>query len=144
MKKFFLVTASCLIINITFAIQPSFPETAEQYYYKANMSLTSGNIQESVALYKLATEKRPDFYEAYLGLSIAYRELKQYDKANEAITKVLELRPDYTQVYYNLGLILEKQGKNLEAIKAYENFLDKVPGAARFTDVKQRIQNLKK
>ncbi len=144
MKKSFLLLALCLIFNILLAIQPTFSESAEQYYYKANLSLTSGNMQEAVTLYKLAIEKKPGFYEAYLGLSIAYRELEKYDNANAAITKVLELRPDYTQVYYNLGLILEKQGRNRDAIEAYEKFLDKVPGAARFTDVKQRIQRLKK
>ena len=120
------------------------PDCAEEYYFKANLSLTSGRIPEAINFYKLATKKKKGFFEAYLGLSIAYRELGEYDKAHDAIIKVLELSPDYYQVYYNLGMILEKQNKYSEAIKTYEIFLEKVPGAGRFTDVKQRISKLKK
>jgi len=122
---------------------PSLAENAEEYYYKANLNLTSGKIAEAVNYYKLAAEKKEDFFEAHLGLSIAYRELKEYDKAREAILKVLEIKPEYYQVYYNLGLILEKQKKYNEAIRAYEKFLEKVPGASRFTDTKHRISKIK-
>ncbi|OGI04695.1 MAG: hypothetical protein A2Y25_03820 [Candidatus Melainabacteria bacterium GWF2_37_15] len=144
MKKFLTILAVSLSLSVLLVIQRSYSETAEDYYYQANLSLTSGRINEAVSYYKQAANKRADFFEAYLGLSIAYRELKEYDQAHEAITKVLEIKPDYYQVYYNLGLILEKQGRNAEAVQAYERFLASVPGAARFTDVKQRIQNLKK
>ena len=132
-----------LIVLLISFISPSFAETAEEYYFKANLSLTSGNIRESVSYYKLATEKNNKFFEAYLGLSIAYRELEEYDKASKAILKVLDIKSNYYQVYYNLGLIQEKQGKYDEALETYKKFLDKVPGAARFTDTKQRISNIK-
>ncbi len=144
MKKIFIITAICLFLNLLLNIRVLCSESAEGYYYKANLNLTSGKMQEAVTMYKMATDLNPYFFEAYLGLSIAYRELGDYDKAHASIIKVLEIRPDYNQVYYNLGLILEKQGKNTKAIRAYETFLEKVPGAARFTDVKQRIQRLKK
>lgn len=143
MNRFLNILALCLILSVLLVIQPVHSQKAELYYYKANLSLTSGQFNEAVYLYKEAIIKKADFFEAYLGLSIAYRELGQYDKAHDAIIKVLELKPDYYQVYYNLGLILEKQGREKEAIKAYKEFLDQVPGAARFTDVKQRIQRLK-
>ena len=143
MKKF-LIRFVFSVLSLLFIIYPSYSENAEEYYFKANLNLTSGRMSEAVNFYKLATEKKKDFFEAYLGLSIAYRELGEYDKAHKAIIKVLEIKPDYYQVYYNLGMILEKQNKNLEAIKIYKNFLEKVPGAARFTDVKQRISRLKK
>ncbi len=142
MKKYFLIVSYLLIL--TLCIQsPSHPENAEEYYYKANLSLTSGQIAEAVSFYKKAAEKKENFFEAYLGLSIAYRELGEYDKAHQAILKVLEIRPDYYQVYYNLGLILEKQQKYTEALEAYEQFLEKVPGASRFTDTKRRISKIK-
>lgn len=142
MKKYLTI----LIILIIFVLcikSPSYSENAEDYYFKANLNLTSGNIAESVVFYRLATQKKEKFFEAYLGLSIAYRELGEYDKAHNAILKVLEIKPDYYQVYYNLGLIFEKQGKNSKALATYKEFLEKVPGASRFTDTKQRISKLK-
>lgn len=144
MKKLLDILAFSLIALVLLGVAPSYSENAEEYYYKANLSLTSGRMHEAVTLYRMATDKKPNFFEAYLGLSIAYRELGEYDKAHDSIIKVLQINPDYNQVYYNLGLILEKQGNYSEAVKAYETFLARVPGAARFTDVKQRIQNLKK
>lgn len=140
-KKLILIISLAALAMLPSAL--CWSQTAEDYYYKANMNLTSGNIAESVSLYKMAAEKKPGFFEAYLGLSIAYREMGNYEEAHKAILKVLEIKPDYYQVYYNLGLILEKQGNKQQAIKAYERFLDKVPGASSFTDVKQRIARLK-
>ena len=142
MKKY-LVILSLLIVMLLSVKSSSFSKNAEEYYYRANINLTSGNITEAVTFYKLAAEQKKDFFEAYLGLSIAYRELGEYDKAYKAILKVLKIKPDYYQVYYNLGLILEKQNKNREALDAYEKFLKKVPGASRFTDTKQRISRIK-
>lgn len=144
MKKLSNILVFSLVLVLLMLGQYSKSENAEEYFYKANLSLTSGKMQEAVAFYKKAVSKKAGFFEAYLGLSIAYRELGQYELAHEAILKVLEIKPDYHQVYYNLGLILEKQGKKHEAVRAYETFLAKVPGASRFTDVKQRIQALKK
>lgn len=132
-----------LIIFVFCIAAPCFAETAEDYYFKANLNLTSGNIPQSVSFYKQAIQKKENFFEAHLGLSIAYRELGEYAKAHDAIIKVLEIKPDYYQVYYNLGLILEKQGKNTDALNAYNKFLDKVPGASKFTDTKQRISRIK-
>ena len=99
-----------------------------------------GNIAESL-VYTDGCRKKTWFFD--LIYSIAYREMGNYEEAHKAILKVLEIKPDYYQVYYNLGLILEKQGNKQQAIKAYERFLDKVPGASSFTDVKQRIARLK-
>ncbi|HSA06719.1 MAG TPA: tetratricopeptide repeat protein [Candidatus Gastranaerophilales bacterium] len=141
-KKLFLFFYLIIILTLYFKI-PSYAQKAEDYYYKANLSLTSGNITEAVTFYKLAAEKNPDFYEAYLGLSIAYRELGDFNKAHDSILKVIEIQPDYYQVYYNLGLILEKQNKPEEALTAYQKFLEKVPGASQFTDTKQRISRIK-
>ncbi len=143
MKKQLLIFSCMLVLALSVKL-PSYSENAEEYYYKANLSLTSGQVTEAVKYYKKATEKDENFFEAYLGLSIAYRETGDYEKAHQAILKVLEIKPGYYQVYYNLGLILEKQQKYDEALKAYEKFLEKVPGASRFTDTKRRISNIKR
>lgn len=142
MKKYCL-SFSCALIILFCCKSFVLSKNAEEYYYKANLSLTSGKIAESIDYYKKAAEEKKDFYEAFLGLSIAYREMGEYEKAHHAILKVLEINPSYYQVYYNLGLILEKQKNYREALKAYTKFLEKVPGAVRFTDTKHRISKIK-
>ena len=140
-KKYF-IAGLCFSAIILFAgIAKS--QNAEDFYQKANLSLTSGKMTEAVKFYNQSISCDENYFEAYLGLSIAYRELKQYDKALESINTAINLNPEYFQAYYNLGLILEQQNKNIEAIKAYEKFLKGVPGAAKFSDAKQRIFKLK-
>lgn len=140
MKKYFL---AILFLMVVCAAGTAFSQDAEYYYFRANTSLTSGRMSEAVNYYNQAINNNKNFFEAYIGLSIAYREMGSYDKALDSINYAIKLKPDYYQAYYNLGLILEKQNKCDEAIVAYEKFLKGVPGAAKFSDVKQRILKLK-
>ncbi len=136
-----------VIINAIFAIAlllPGYASNARLFFYQANENLISGNFVQAITLYQQAIDKKPDYTDAYLGLGIAYKEVGDYPNALDSTNKVLELNPKYYQAYYNLALILEKQGLNQEAINSFEIFLEKVPGADRFTDVNQRILRLRK
>lgn len=133
-----------LIFVTALLVKPVLAESANEYYNEANFALISGNFVEAAKSYNLAVIKNPKLSEAYIGLGIAYRELGNYQKAYETTLKSINLKPNYYQAYYNLGLILEKQNKPVEAIVAYEKFLKEVPGAERFSDVTQKIAKLKK
>ena len=140
-NKYFL--AGLFLIAIIFGTRAAYSQDPEYYYFKGNSCLTSGKMSEAISYYNQAINYSSGFFEAYIGLSIAYKELGNYDKALEAIQYAIKLKPDYYQAYYNLGLILEKQNKPQEAIKAYEKFLKGVSGASKFSDAKQRILKLK-
>jgi len=140
-KKIFI--AGALLFAIILIAKTAHSQDPEYYYSKANSSLTSGKMTEAIKYYNQAITYSSSFFEAYLGLSIAYRESGDYNKAYESIQKAINLKPDYYQAYYNLGLILEKQNKPDEAVKAYEKFLKGVRGAEKFSDAKQRILKLK-
>ena len=141
-SKKYILAGLCFSAILLFA-GIAYSQNAEDFYQTANSNLTSGKMTEAVKYYNQAIRVDGNFFEAYLGLSIAYRELKQYDKALDSINCAIKLNPRYFQAYYNLGLILEKQNKNIEAIKAYEIFLKGVPGAGNFSDANQRIFKLK-
>ncbi len=136
---FFLSFLIMLCIN-----QPTFSDSASDTYSKANAMLVAGNYNEAVNYYNVVIKQNPKFYEAYIGLGMAYKELGKYQEAYDSTSKAIKLKPSYYQAYYNLGIILESMGKNAEAINAYEKFLKEIPGADRFSDAKQRIINLKK
>jgi tetratricopeptide (TPR) repeat protein len=140
MKKYIIPV---LFIAIICLAGRAFSQDANYYYYKANTALNSGKMQDAASLYNKVISVNKNFFEAYIGLSIAYREQGKYDKALESAQQALILKPDYYQAYYNMGLILEKQNRNEEAINAYEKFLKEVKGAAKFSDAKQRIAKLK-
>jgi tetratricopeptide (TPR) repeat protein len=139
-----LVVSFILVTGITF-YNPVLSQNADYKtpYNKANSMLVAGNFDEAARLYNLTIQSNPQYTEAYLGLGIAYKESKKYQDAYDAISKAIKLNPTYYQAYYNLGIVLENLNRNDEAIDAYDKFLEKVPGAERFSDAKQRISRLK-
>nr|MDJ0567641.1 Sll0314/Alr1548 family TPR repeat-containing protein [Pleurocapsa sp. MO_192.B19] len=58
------------------------------------------------------------------GLAVAYRDLKQYDRALKYANKALETAPDNPEHYYLKGQILRQIGKNKNDIKVLENAME--------------------
>ena len=66
------------------------------------------------------------------GLAVAYRDLKDYDKALEYANKAIETAPENPEHYYLKGQILRKIGKEKQSVKIlneaianFEQALDK-------------------
>jgi len=145
-KKRYIILGLLLIASALF-LNPVLSQNKADYrtlYGKANSMLVAGNFDGAIHFYNLAIQQNPRSSDAYLGLGIAYKESGRYKEASDATYKVIELNPTYYQAYYNLGIVLENMNQNEEAIVAYEKFLKEIPGAERFSDVKQRILRLKK
>ena len=72
-------------------------------------------------------------YLVHRGIALAYRDLKDYDKALEFVEKAIESTPNNPELYYLKGQILRRRGENNEdllvlneAIKYYDIALEKV------------------
>jgi tetratricopeptide (TPR) repeat protein len=62
------------------------------------------------------------------GLAVAYRDLKQYDKAIQSVDRSLQLTPDNPEIFYLKGQILRKQGReenNIPLLKQALEYFDK-------------------
>jgi tetratricopeptide (TPR) repeat protein len=57
------------------------------------------------------------------GLAVAYRDLKQYDKALDFVDTALAIAPDNPELFYLKGQILRKIGKNQQKINVLEEAL---------------------
>lgn len=64
------------------------------------------------------------------GIAVAYRDLKDYNKALESVNKALEVAPDNPEHYYLKGQILRKIGKKKEDIGILEEALEHFDKAA--------------
>jgi arylsulfatase A-like enzyme len=64
-----------------------------------------------------------------------------YFAAVEALELAIRLNPDLYQNHFNLGLTLEKLGRSDEAIKHYQDCLDRAPGSVQ---ARQRLEVLRK
>jgi tetratricopeptide (TPR) repeat protein len=58
------------------------------------------------------------------GIAVAYRDLKDYDKALVSVNKALEIAPDNPEHYYLKGQILRKIGKKQQDISILEDALN--------------------
>jgi len=56
-----------------------------------------------------------------------YAKLKEYDKALIALKKVTELNPNYVDAHFNIGVVLNDQGKIQKAIDAYQKCISLFP-----------------
>ena len=84
------------------------------------LMLTVGYSQETDVL--SATDWFQKGYNAYVN--------KEYDKAISFYLKAIELKPDYAEAYYNLGLAYKNQGNLTKAIESYKKAIEVDPDHA--------------
>ena len=63
-------------------------------------------------------------------MGAAFTQLGQTDQAIIAFQKVVTIKPDYADVYNNMGLALNKKGELDAAITAYEKAISLKPNYA--------------
>ena len=69
---------------------------------------------------------------------------QQYDNALDLYKKVIKINPNYTQTYFDIGLCLDKLGKQREAKRYYHKFLAARPNDENAHYAMRRVENLKK
>lgn len=74
------------------------------------------------AIERLEKHAAPD-YLVNRGIAVAYRDLKQYDKALKFVDQALQETPDNPELYYLKGQILRKQGKNTSNLSLLQQAL---------------------
>ncbi len=115
------------------------PDSADAHFHLAealsNGPQKSDTPKEIANEYLQAISLKPDYAEAYFGISKAYVNLGKQDKALEAIEKAIQLKPNYADAYLYMGyyylreklddkVILPETEKDLKlAKKAFKNAL---------------------
>jgi Flp pilus assembly protein TadD len=93
------------------------------YYYDLGMSaLSAKNYSEAIANFFIATQKAPNEPKVWNSLGIAYMEVSEYEKAESAFRKALEVDKKFTEARLNLGVMYFRK-------KDYENALREIKTA---------------
>jgi len=106
-------------------------EAYKNYYELLSLSEDyKGQIEilEKYVAIMLKKDSLVDSGLAYL-LGVAYQNNKQYTEALAMYNKLLEIFPDYTNVYFKLGEIYEAQKKTDLAVQNYQKVLELDPNA---------------
>jgi tetratricopeptide (TPR) repeat protein len=99
--------------------------TAHQWY--GSYLAASGRLNEAVAEAKTAHELEPFSLTIYSDYIRSLYYAGQLDQARLEAEKLRELDPSFVRAFYELGLVLEDQGKLEEAIAAFRNALKNAP-----------------
>lgn len=93
------------------------------YYYDLGMSaLSAKNYSEAIANFFIATQKASNEPKVWNALGIAYMEVFEYEKAESAFRRALEVDKKFTEARLNLGVMYFRK-------KDYENALREIKTA---------------
>ncbi|MCS7308426.1 MAG: tetratricopeptide repeat protein, partial [Aquificaceae bacterium] len=81
-----------------------------QYNYDLGMSsYMAKNYSEAIANFYKASQLAPNEPKVWNALGLAYTEVQEYQKAETAYLKALEIDKKYTEAKMNLGILYFKQ-----------------------------------
>jgi len=94
-------------------------------HFKKGVELTQENkTAEAIQSFQKAVEMNPDFFEAYMNLGLLFFREKMDAKAEKAILKALELKPDNNKPQELLVNIYIEKAKNLIQEEKYDQALE--------------------
>jgi len=91
---------------------------------------SNGHIQEALDSVETLIKGYPEEPLLYNISGVCYKAVGQLDTAVKSFEKAIALKPDYTEVNYNLGLTLQELGQLEDAVKCYEKAIATKPDYA--------------
>lgn len=96
------------------------PDYTEAQYNLGRVLLRRDNLEEGKAHLLTALQIKPDYEDALFKLGQAYAVQDQLDQAQAHLLQGLKVNPHSAVIAYNLGLVMERQGRFLDAAKTYD------------------------
>ena len=113
-------------LNIHKKINSNQKQLSQEVNHLVNL-FNQGQIIEVARHAETLLKQYPEEFIIWNILGGAYATLKKFDQALKALKKVIELNPNYVDAYYNIGVVLNDQGKIDEAIEAYQKCISLFP-----------------
>lgn len=94
--------------------------TQEPEYKKAKALLDDGRLSDASALLQAQLQKQPDGVAYQMLLGVVKFRLQHFNEAEELFRQVVVSQPNHYKGVYYLGLSLERQNRNHEALEAFK------------------------
>src|SRR6185369_16145423 len=80
---------------LTDVVDARIPAAAREDFNNGRAALAKKNYKEGIALLEKATLGYSNFFEAQLLPAIAHMDMKEWEKAEEALRRAIEIKPQY-------------------------------------------------
>lgn len=116
---FFILIFSCSVK------QEETRKTQWQYHYDLGMSsYMAKNYSEAIANLFIASQLAPNEPKVWNALGLAYMEVQEYKKSENALLRALQVDKKYTEARLNLGILYYRQANYEKAISALREALE--------------------
>jgi tetratricopeptide (TPR) repeat protein len=105
---------------------------------------TMGDWTHAITEYERAVELFPDDYVTHYNLALAFHKAGREEPAVAEYRRAIALAPGEASFRLSLGISYERLQRPIDAAAAYEEYLDLAPDAADASQVKARIETLRK
>jgi Flp pilus assembly protein TadD len=96
------------------------PDSAEARKLRGEVLLELGRNDDAEAELLRAIALMPNLRSAHMALANVYFRKKDLTMAEKALRKVLDLKDEDAEMHYALGVILDRQGRSIEAAGQFE------------------------
>ena len=110
-------------INATDTKKPNSQEPSQEQLQSLVSLYTQGQHQQSLTHASQLLKQFPNSLNLYNIIGASHKGLGKLEKAVEAYTKAISLKPDHAETYNNMGNALREQEKLEEAKEAYKKAL---------------------
>lgn len=105
-----------------------FPGRPEYHFNIARARSRLGNREKALSAYaKAISVKGGDYPEAYFNIAQLHKAMGMRDSAEGALRKALALKGNYSEAWYNLGLLLLENEKLTEAAEGFQHAVASQP-----------------
>jgi Flp pilus assembly protein TadD len=108
---------------LTDVVDARVPPAAREAFNNGRAALTRKSYKEAIGFLQHAVGTYTNFFEAHLLLGIAYMDLREWDSAEKAIQRALEIKPDNSAAMIYLGEIYWRQKRYADAEQALRDGL---------------------
>ncbi len=100
------------------------PEPARNEFAKARAALLEKKPKDAIPHLEKATFHYPEFFDAHLMLATSYMDLREWARAEAALRRALDIKPDHSAAVIWLGEVYWRQKRYDEAEKVLLNGLE--------------------
>ena len=109
--------ASCLVVMFWLSsVSVSWSLDAEQWFIEGNRLSSEGKFEEATEAYEKSINQNPLAPVAHYNLGIAYKNLRQWDRAASVLEKAVEIAPTNLDIRLTLGNVYNMQERWKDAI----------------------------